>query len=111
MTDEIWYRYFDLIGWENAEPRLQELRVIRHTPQGVVLDFYGEEKRVLNKARRRWAYPTKELALDSYIQRKRHQIGWGQHTVDHANAMLFQAQAIQRGEVLPKPDKVQFDLK
>lgn len=108
---EVWYRYFDLIGWENAKPRLQECKVLRHTPRGVVLDFYGEEKFVLSTARRRWAYPTKELALDSYIQRKRKQIGWGQRTVDHANEMLVMAQAIQRGEKLPPPDKFQFDFK
>jgi hypothetical protein len=105
VVTEVWYRYFDKYSYENPEPTIQELPVVKHTPQGVILNFYGEHKFVLNSARRRWAYPTKELALDSYIQRKRKQMRHGENTVAHAKAMLFQAEAIQRGEVLPKPDR------
>lgn len=108
--EEVWYRYFDYGANVESPPFLEELPVLRHTERCVYLKFFDEEKRVLKNARKRFAYPTKELALDSYIIRKRRQAGWAQATVNHANFMLKQAEAIQRGETLPKSDKFQFDL-
>lgn len=103
-----WYRYYDEQGWENPTVKLQECEVIRETERCVILKFFGEEKRVLKNARRRWAYPTKELALNSYIIRKRRQAAWAQATVDHAKAMLHQAELIAKGEALPASDKFTF---
>jgi hypothetical protein len=42
---------------------------------GVQLDFYGEKKFVLKDARKRFACPTPEEAMESFIARKKRQRG------------------------------------
>jgi len=72
-----WYRYYDT----QAEPyiRLQKLPVLRTTPAGVWLYYLGEEKFVLNGTGKRWAYPTIELAQNSFRIRKQKQLGYVRH--------------------------------
>lgn len=104
MTGDTWFRYIDTEYWEEgcSEPErhivLVSLKVIKETPRTVVLvrephvypdgsiPDWAERKRVLKNARRRWAYPTKALALDSYRQRKRSQISHMQHALNRALA-------------------------
>lgn len=74
LTGEYWYRYVDSWGFDEV-PRISlcRLRVLRHTPAGVMLrkyDYGTKERFVLNEARKRYAYPTKELAWGSYKRRK-----------------------------------------
>lgn len=68
-TGAMFYRYWTY----NSPPYigLDELRVIRQTPAGVWLDNYGTEKFVLLGEGKRYAYPTKELARESYLIRCR----------------------------------------
>jgi hypothetical protein len=67
MTDEptVWYRYVDSDQEWSRDPYELTLRVIRYTPKCVVLDLWGREYRVLLNARKRFAYPTRELAMES----------------------------------------------
>lgn len=76
---------------------LLEYRVISRTPKGAWItdawDSEGEFKRfVLNGKGRRHAYPTKELARDSYIIRKARQIKHAKNTLEHATKLLHLAQ-------------------
>lgn len=105
---EVWYRYYDLQSISEPEPELKEFEVLRHTEKGVWIDHWAGEKFILNNARRRFAYPTKELALDSYIQRKQKQIKHAENLLAHAKAMLYQAELIQRGEKYERPNKFQL---
>lgn len=82
-----WYRYEDTHG-TGPQVWLRRFRVIRTTPKGVWLDDYGVQRFVLNDARKRWAYPTIELARNSFLIRKRKQIGWLQSQLDHTKAVL-----------------------
>lgn len=97
MTDEptVWYRYIDSDQEWSRDPYELTLRVIRYTPKCVVLDLWGREYRVLLNARKRFAYPTRELAMDSYIKRKQMQIGWTQAAHDRALENLAAAEAMR----------------
>lgn len=95
---DTWYRYYDRSTYENPEPTLRECRVVRETNKTVFFDDFGFEKRVLKYGRIRWAYPTKEEALESYIQRKWHQLGHAERMAEHAKEMHEMANAIKRGE-------------
>jgi len=69
---------------------LRKYRVISETPRTVLLDVgaYTKPKRVLKDARRRFAYPTTELALKSFRRRKVCQQQHGEATVNRAKAAL-----------------------
>ena len=97
MTDEptVWYRYIDSDQEWSRDPYELTLRVIRYTPKCVVLDLWGREYRVLLNARKRFAYPTQELAMESYIRRKELQIRWTQAQHDRAVEFLAAAEAMR----------------
>lgn len=103
MIGDTWYRYIDREyndGWAGPDRKiiLVELTVVEETPKTVVLvrkgdaryftlNYIGiEKKRVLKNARRRWAYPTKALALNSYKIRKDWQAGYARRMLDRAVA-------------------------
>lgn len=62
-------------------------RILRRTPKGCWIEANGRkaERFVLDVAHRKFAYPTLELAMDSYRIRKRRQI-------QHLSAQLERAQ-------------------
>lgn len=95
MTDVVWYRYIDSDQEWSRDPYELTLRVIRYTPKCVVLDLWGRQHFVLLDARKRFAYPTRELAMESYIARKRMQIGWTQAQHDRAVEFLAAAEAMR----------------
>lgn len=67
---ETWYRY-EMLG---NHMRCETFDIIKHTPKGVWLQigpaFFNEKKFVLKDARKRYAYPTKELAWESFKLRR-----------------------------------------
>lgn len=73
---EFYYRYYDSSFLEEITIGLEKFRVVKYTPKGVWIETYAyptKRKFVLNDARVRYAYPTKELAENSYRKRKEHQ--------------------------------------
>lgn len=96
---EVWYRYEecgDFIA-------LRQYPVIKHTPCGVQLLMTGSHwldddpvlrkkhmtrKFVLAKARRRYAYPTKELAWGSFHIRKIRHVEHLEHRLNEAKRAL-----------------------
>lgn len=100
-----WYRYQDERGEEDfgvsAPPRIRLLkyRVIGETPKTVLLEKPGFDwssgrpvpltRRVLKVARKRFAYPTTELAMKSFRIRKQRQLGWLRSDIEHVEAVLF----------------------
>lgn len=100
---ETWFRYQD--GWNDHDgPVLFTFCVKRHTPKCVILDEWGRERQVLKEARRRFAYPAKELALESFIIRKQRQMQHCTRIHDAAAAQLRRAEAIRDGKLSPSPE-------
>lgn len=72
---EIYYRYSEFRTSESMSLHLETFEVLKYTQRGVWLDYYGGGKKfVLNEARKRFACPTKEEALESFRARKKRQI-------------------------------------
>lgn len=111
MIGNIWYQYVDnpYVGEElqgvdisSLTPsqlvHLREFTVVAETAKTVVLvrSAYPQthRHRVLKEARRRFAYPTKELALESYRLRKRYHVRILTHRLDLALACAKAARRI-----------------
>lgn len=84
------------------QPILQTLYEVKRTARGAWICWpwaYGIgqfDRRTMHwvsdTARRRFAYPTVELALDSYKQRKRWQIQHARNSIEKAEAMLLRCE-------------------
>lgn len=94
MTD-VWYRYVDSDQEWSRDPIELTFSVKRYTAKCVVLYHYGKDKFVLLNARRRFAYPTRELAMASYIRRKEVEIHVTAARHDLAVEYLAAAKAFQ----------------
>lgn len=83
---DVWYRYNDIhyaapldeweqpVGPGRSDVSCQEYRIVKVTPKGVWVEyavFAGDRRFVLVGARKQYAWPTKILALRSYIARKK----------------------------------------
>jgi hypothetical protein len=105
MIGDIWYRYTDTqyaapldenehpMGLGDVAVSLQEYRVIKETPKGVWVQYgnslFKEKRFVLRTARKRFAYPTKELAKESFIARKEAQIRINKDQIRRAEQALL----------------------
>ena len=69
-----------------TEVYFDHYEIIKLTPCGCWIDVWGKKKFVIEQARKKWAYPTKELALKSFQIRKQWQIR-------HLERQLISAQA------------------
>jgi len=78
---EYWYRLVDRLEGDEyttfVTVRACKLAVIKHTPQGVKLiginHGRGNPRLVLHSSRKKWACPTLEEAVASFIARKKRQ--------------------------------------
>lgn len=94
-TREKYYRYYDKDYTEGRYISYTEYFVVRRTPKGVWISLgYENNKFVKDGARRRYAYPTKAEALESYRIRKRKQIAHNARQHDHAVECLAAAELI-----------------
>lgn len=94
---EEWYRFVDIqwappvdewdniLGVGNLTVELHRWTVEKHTPKGVRLEC---GRFVLRDARKRWACPTIEEALESFKARKKLQIKIHQATIKRAEKAL-----------------------
>jgi hypothetical protein len=76
-----WYRYQDSLGGDDwgthVSVHLFEYTVVKETPKGVWLalfEFSSLKRFVLLDARKKFACPTKEEAMESFLARKRKQV-------------------------------------
>lgn len=91
MTGEMFYRYDECAYFEGRlEVVATEFYVLKHTPCGVWIESrFGSIKRfVLMSARKRYACPTKEEALVSFIARKKRQRGIYQARLEQVEEAL-----------------------
>lgn len=104
---KVWYRYDDFryapplneyeepVGPGRAAVRLHKFKVLKETPKGVWIRYHGDfsDKRfVLSTARKRFACPTKEEALESFLARKTRQRGIYQARLRHIDEVIVMAQ-------------------
>lgn len=89
---------------------LNEYDVVKTTPKGVWInltdefDDVAQQKFVLNNANKKWACPTPELALESFIARKNRQIKILRAQVDTATEALNVALRIkEKNETATEP--------
>lgn len=85
------YRYDSMEGFD-PPVYLSTYLVASVTPKGCWLDVYGEKRFVLSEATKRFAYPTKELALSSFVARKRRHISILEAQLEHLQTALDFAQ-------------------
>lgn len=98
------YRYVDPYDTDSIHLCTEEWRVDKITPAGYWIESYGERKFVLAGGGKRYAYPSKEEALDSYIIRKNRQLQHLASTKHKAEHGLFLAKELKEGRVpRPKP--------
>lgn len=108
---DTWYRFEDR-RYANLDDddfvvsqlavELKELRVKKVTPKGVKLvaaccwnrDWDIDLRFVLLDAKKRYAHPTKELALKSFVARKEAQVRIYQSRISDAKTALLRAQAL-----------------
>jgi hypothetical protein len=99
---KVLYRVFEVRAWASEdEPRADVLieahRVIKETSHGDWIMYNGKKKFVLCShwggvpSRKRWAYPTKEEAVASFVQRKRHHISHLESRLNIARSALHKA--------------------
>jgi hypothetical protein len=105
---DTFYRYeiygggVDEDGFErNVEVVLHKHEVARLTPACTFVrqGRLGRERRILDSAEKKWAYPTKELALKSFIRRKGLQVRYAEHELDVAKRALELARRMQEESV------------
>lgn len=115
------YRYEDRLNEDTPHVYLRELKVIRETPHvWFVETFSGSstylagisgvdrnpyEKRIYKDARRSFAYPTIELARNSFEIRKRKQLGYLSRQHDHVAAIVARIKAGTAYEPLAPRDE------
>ena len=74
MSDT-YYRYSEFRTSESVVLHLETFKMLKKTPCGAWIEYYGGGKKfVLDAARKRFAWPTKEEALISFRARKKRQI-------------------------------------
>jgi len=80
--NEIYYRYVDVLYTDDrVSVQASEYYVMKCTPKGAWVSFYDTDvfekdmcHLVLNSAKKKYAYPTKEEALTAFKFRKKRQI-------------------------------------
>ena len=91
---EQWYRYEDYRSEIRPYIRLRTFPVVKTTPKGVWLSLgFAGRKFVLADARKRFACPTEEEAMQSFIARKRTQKRILEGQLKHVSQALAMGEA------------------
>jgi hypothetical protein len=89
------------VGWDepydSREIWYDEYSVVEQTEYYYWISYFPHNpkkwKKVSKNGRRRFAYPTKKEALESFIQRQKHRIWWGKHHLKEGKIFLAMAEA------------------
>ena len=73
---------------------LESYPVLRTTPKGVWITFFGKEKWVSLETKKRFAYETKELAWRSFLLRKNRQVSHLKRKLAEITSILSESQAL-----------------
>lgn len=88
-AERVYYRVDDVYMDDRTVVEISEYPVVRETRCGVVIGLgAGQEKWVRYGGRKRWAYPTREQAIDSFRARKRRLIEICKWRIECAEELL-----------------------
>lgn len=93
------FRYNDCNWYEEYTSAdhliLETFEVIRETKKGFYIKYLGKEKFILSGEGKRFAHTTIELALKSYIRRKKRQIAINKYSIKKAKHSISVALKIK----------------
>lgn len=90
---EVWYRYEDRLTTDGVYVCCWELELIKKTPMGVVIrDVGGQRRFIADSWTKKYACPTKALALESFVARKTKQISIYEARARNARRAIAKAQ-------------------
>lgn len=90
---EVWYRYEDWLTTGGVDVCCWELEFIKKTPMGVVIrDVGGQRRFIADRWTKKYACPTKALALESFVARKTKQISIYEARARNARRAIAKAQ-------------------
>lgn len=96
------FRYVDNLGYElfvdGTELELKEYLIVKETPKGNWIREHGKPKFVLKGDGKRFAHETKEMALKSFICRKKNQIRINNEMIERAKHSLSIAEGMKKTE-------------
>lgn len=95
---EKWYRYSDGLSTSAPYITLLEFYVNKKTEKGVWIDYCGRPKFVLRDAKKRFACPTKEEALESFKARKKRQLKIHKGWVERIERILQEVETWEKPE-------------
>jgi len=99
------YRYYKyctnetLRDWEDkscVKVGAQEFNVISETEKGYWIVVAGKKKWTSKTSKRRFAYPTKQEALENFIQRTKRNIAINYYNIDFAKLALEEAESLKQ---------------
>jgi hypothetical protein len=77
------------------KPSILTYEILKTTPKGYWIAYRGSEKWISNYSKKRFAYPTKEEALESFKYRKKRQIRILKSQLRVANESLIKSEEIK----------------
>ena len=87
------YRYVDVdIYGIGIVIEIRDYNLIRTTEKGYWIKRHGKERWVSKNSKKRFAYPSKEQALENYVARKKRQIIILETQLNRAKTALYQAE-------------------
>ena len=107
---QIHYRYSDYIYGHDIKIRLEVFYTVKETPKGywVISSYIPDSKKrwVSKTSTKRYCYPTKEEAFNSYKIRKNRHLQHIRKQMDHVNVILSQIESIDQRGI--SPDESEF---
>jgi|GEM_PF-5104034 len=112
MKDEtdVLYRFDEFSTCDGVRIYCTSYQIVKRTPKGAWINlWYGKNKFVLADARKRWACPCRESAMESFRARKTKQIEHLTRQLDRAKCALATSETWDGEKVLnSKPNPI-FD--
>ena len=105
---EVLYRYIDSYPEYEGEPSniyCRQYAIRKRTEKGVWIMVAYQKKFVLNKAKKKFAYPTKEEAFKSFAIRKNHHMGHVKFTFAHLTNILTLIKKREDEEITKKTEE------
>lgn len=76
----------------------EEFTITRETEKGYWIVVNGKDKWTSKTSKRRFAYPTKEEALENFIRRTKRSIAINHYNIDYAKLALKEAEKLLKPE-------------
>lgn len=95
------FDFFHMASYDNVSLKLEEWDVVKETPKGYwirqnIEPFWASDDMWVSKtSRKRFAYPTKEEALESFLIRKRKYLGHLERNLTNTKRLIQLAENLK----------------